>query len=163
VGTLDVAGTAITISAWFNAEDLANCGNRDCRIISKAAGGVAEQDHYFMVSTIKSGADTRLRFRLKTGDTTATLIATSGNLSDNQWTHVTAVYDGSTMRLYKDGVEVGTHNKTGAIATDPTVSVWIGGNPSAATDRPWDGLIDDIRIYDRAITPQEIQTLATGP
>ena len=162
VGTLDVIGNAMTISAWFNAEDLANCGARDCRIVSKATG-VQEQDHYFMVSTIKSGSDTRLRFRLKTGTITTTLIATSGILSENQWIHVAAVYDGSTMRLYKDGAEVGTRNKTGTIATDPTVSVWIGGNPSAATHRPWDGLIDDIRIYDRALTPQQIQTLATRP
>ncbi len=163
VGALDVVGNAMTISAWFNAEDLANCTARDCRIVSKAAGGVQELHHYFMVGTIESGTDTLLRFRLKTGTVTTTLIATFGTLSENKWTHVAAVYGGSTMRLYKDGAEVGTRNQTGTIATDPTVSVWIGGNPSGATHRPWAGQIDDVRIYNRALTPQEIQTLATGP
>jgi hypothetical protein len=161
VGGLDVAGEAITITAWFYATDLANCGSRDCRLISKVTS-VSEQGHYFMVSTIAAGATTRLRFRLKTGNTTTTLIATTGNLVENQWIHVAAVYDGATMTLYQDGTPVGSRTKTGTIATNPTIPVWIGGNPSGATHRPWNGSIDDTRIYNRALTPQQIQTLATG-
>ena len=115
-----------------------------------------------MVSTIKVGTTTRLRFRLKTNGTTTTLIATSGDLLDNQWVHVAAVYDGATMKLYKDGVEVGSVAKTGSITTNSGVSAWIGGNPPGATDRAWDGQIDDVRVYSRALTAAEIAVLVGG-
>jgi hypothetical protein len=161
VGMLDVAGNAMTLSTWIKSDNFANCGSRDCRIISKATG-VSEQDHYFMLSTIGNGTDTRLRFRLKTGGWTTTLIASSGNLFENQWVHVAAVYDGAAMRLYKDGIQVGSLSKTGAITTDDGVPVWIGGTPPGPGDRPWAGHIDAVRIYTRALSPTEIQGLASN-
>jgi len=159
VGKLNIGGNAITLSAWFWSDDLANCKYRDCRIFSKATG-VSEQDHYFMVSTIKSGNKTRLRFRLKTDGRTSTLVAASGDIVKNQWVHVTAVYDGQTMRLYKDGVEVGSRAKRGNITTNSQGSVWIGGNPSGATSRPWKGHIGDVRLYSYPLTNTEILRLA---
>ena len=163
VGTMDMPGSAMTLAAWFWSDDLANCSSkyRDCRIISKATG-TSEQDHYAMVSTINSGDNTRLRFRLKTNGTTKTLIASSGNIVEGQWVHVAAVYDGASMRLYKDGVEVGKTSKSGTITNKSGVSCWIGGNPPSATARPWEGRIDDVCIYNHALTGQEIQELASG-
>ena len=99
VGTLEVIGGALTLAAWLYSYDLANCVARDCRIISKTTG-TAESDHYFMLSTIESGADTRLRFRLKAGGTTTTLIASSGHLPENTWVHAAAVYDGGVEPDY---------------------------------------------------------------
>ena len=158
LGGLDVPGSAITLAGWVKADKLANCSARDCRIISKA-NGTAEGNHYFMVSPIKVGTQTRLRFRLKTNGSTTTLIATSGNLSNNVWVHFAAVYDGANMRLYKDGGLVGSTSKTGGVTTDSSVPVWIGANPTNAGARPWDGAISDVMIYDKALTAQEIVAL----
>ena len=112
-----------------------------------------------MLSTIRSGSKTGLRFRLKTNNKTKTLIASSGNLFENEWVHVAAVYDGAAMRLYQDCVQVGSTSKSGSITTNNAVSSWIGGNPPDAKSRPWDGQIDDVRIYSRALSAQEIQQL----
>jgi hypothetical protein len=158
-GKLNIGGNTMTISAWFWSDDLANCKYRDCRILSKATG-VSEQDHYFMVSTVKARNKTRLRFRLKTNGITSTLVAASGDIVKNQWVHVTAIYDGQTMRLYKDGVEVGSRAKRGNITTNSKSSVWIGGNPSGATSRPWKGHIGDVRLYSYPLTNNEIRALA---
>jgi hypothetical protein len=158
VGSLDVPGSALTLAAWIYPEDLANCVANDCRIISKATG-TAEADHTFMLSTIQSGTDTRLRFRLETDGVTTTLIASSGNLPEDTWVHVAAVYDGSVMLLYFDGIQVGSTGKTGSLTTNAAVPVWIGGNPPNATERPWDGVIDEVRIYDRALSATEIKAL----
>ena len=73
-----------------------------------------------MLSTIGSGG-TKLRIRLRTDGSTSTLLATSGNLVPGVWTHAAIVYDGATMRIYKDGVEVGSMPKTGFLANDPGV------------------------------------------
>ena len=158
VGTFDVTGSAMTLTAWIYAEDLANCVANDCRILSKATG-TAESDHFFMLSTIESGGETRLRFRLKTAGTTSTLIASSGSLSEETWIHAAAVYDGASMRLYLDGDLVGTLAKTGGITSSDTVPVWIGGNPPSGTDRPWEGILDEVRIYARALSTAEIRDL----
>ena len=158
VGTLDVSGSALTLAAWIYSRDLANCVANDCRILSKTTG-TAESDHFFMLSTIESGANTRLRFRLKTDGTTSTLIASSGNLPENTWVHAAAVYDGADMLLYLNGALVGSTGKSGSLSTNSGVSVWIGGNPPEGSARPWDGLLDEVRIYDRALSAGEIQAL----
>ena len=159
VGKLNVPGNAMTVSGLFRAKNLSNCEASACRIISKATG-TAEQDHYFMVSTIKVGSETRLRFRLKTNGVTSTLIATSGNVQEGKWVHVAAVYDGKAMRLYKDGVGVGSMSKTGNITSNSGSSVWIAGNPPAIRSRPWKGWIDYVDVYSSALTKAEIAELA---
>jgi hypothetical protein len=158
LGGLDVPGSAITLAGWVKADNLANCSYKDCRIISKASG-TGENDHYFMVSPVKVGTQTRLRFRLKTNGSTSTLIATSGNLSNNVWVHFAAVYDGRNMRLYKDGNQVGSTSKTGSLTTNSNVPVWIGANPTNAAARAWDGAIADVMVYDKALTAGEIAAL----
>lgn len=154
VGTPDVAGTELTLTAWFRADDF---GVSDARILSKATG-VAEQDHYWMLSTIQSQSGPRLRFRLKAGGSTTTLISQGPRLSAGEWIFVAAVYDGERMRLYLDGEEVGSTAKAGMLATSPSVPAAIGNQP--AGDRPFDGLIDEVRIYSRALTRDELTIVA---
>lgn len=158
LGNLDVSGNEMTISAWFKSSDLANCVARDCRIISKASS-TDEQSHYWMISPIVDGSTTKLRFRLKTGGTTSTLIADSGTLSNNVWTHVVATYDGSYMKLYKDGQLIGSIQKTGQISGNSGIPAWIGGNPTDSTIRPWKGKIDEVAIWNKALNNQEVLEL----
>ncbi len=154
---LDVSGAALTIEAWFNGADLKGCVGTDCegRLVSKATG-TGRSDHYWMVSTFKVGSHIRLRFRLKTNNTTKTLIANSGNLDSDTWYHVAATYDGSTMRLYLDGNIVGSKSKSGLIDSNPNIDAWIGKNPGS-NNRAWEGLIDEVRIWNVARNQAEIQ------
>jgi hypothetical protein len=109
-----------------------------------------------MVSTIKVGGKTRLRFRLKTNGDTSTLIADSGDIVKDEWFHVTASYDGAKMRLYKDGVEVGRLAKSGHITANRNASAWIGDNPPHAGTRPWKGNVGDVRVYNYPMTNSEV-------
>ncbi len=147
--TMNVSGSGMTISTWFKADDFAG----DARIISKATGS-ATNSHYWMLGEYSN----KLRFRLKTDGTTTTLKASSGTLSPGVWTHAVAVYDGASMILYKDGVEVGRTSKTGAISASDTVSAWIGANPPNNYGS-FDGEIDDVMVYGRALSTSEIQSI----
>jgi cysteine-rich repeat protein len=115
-----------------------------------------------MLSTTFDGAATRLRFRLKAGGQTTTLTASSGDVQVGEWTHAVALYDGVSMRLYQNGVEVGSISKSGTLDVDPTTPAAIGDQPTGAGSAPFHGPIDDVRIYDRALSLLEVQALASG-
>ncbi len=156
LGFFDIDSNELTISAWVRFDDF---DQMDGRIISKASG-VLDNEHIWMLSSIASGGDHVLRFRLQTvGGSTTTLIASSGALDPGVWTHVAGTYDGTQMHVWHDGVQVGSTGKTGNVATDPVVAAAIGNQP--ARNRPFDGLIDDVLIFDRALSLDEIQSLAS--
>jgi glucose/arabinose dehydrogenase len=71
------------------------------------------------------------------------------------WTHLATSYDNSTLRLYVNGTQVRTLAAGGPM-TVSTGPLKLGGN---AIWREWfAGLMDDVRIYNRALTPAEIQS-----
>ena len=148
-----VDSQALTLAAWFRADDF---DVHDARILSKSTG-TAEQDHYWMLSTLDVGGAVRLRFRLKTDGITDTLIAGAGDLTPGEWVHAAATYDGSLMRLYLKGELVGSTPKTGNVSLDESVPVWIGNNPSG--DRPFDGTIDEVQVWNRALSADEVDLL----
>ncbi len=72
------------------------------------------------------------------------------------WHHICLTYDGTTARLYADGVEVAS----GAKNWDVVLSrARIGRQVNDAAEF-WDGLVDDVRIYDRVLSCGEIARLA---
>jgi hypothetical protein len=162
VKAFDVATGGITLSAWVRPESFSQ---NDGRIITKATG-TGENDHLWMLSTIASGGEYVLRFRLKTddGQDTTTLIAAGGALAVDEWTHTAAIWDGSSMVIYKDGVEVGREVKGGtAVATNPDLAIAIGNHLTGTTgSRAWDGMIDDVRVYDKALTVAELEQVMRG-
>ncbi|MEO5894995.1 MAG: LamG-like jellyroll fold domain-containing protein [Vicinamibacterales bacterium] len=154
---LDVYGSALTLAAWVNVGNYP--ANAEQRIISKATG-TAEQEHYWMLSQARSGKRNVLRFRLKAGGSTTTVTAATGDLPTKTWYHAAATYDGGTMRLYLDGVEVGNAPKAGAIDTNAVAPVNIGRSPEGSNYLR--GTIDDVRVYNRALTTGEITEVMNG-
>jgi hypothetical protein len=81
----------------------------------------------------------------------------SKNVNDARWHHLVAVYDGTKMYLYMDGeLDVST-SAAGSIETND-MPVFIGAN-SKASGRGWKGLIDDVRIYNYALSEAEVKAL----
>jgi hypothetical protein len=78
----------------------------------------------------------------------------------NVWTHLAATYDGTTLRLYVNGGQVGSQAAIGAIQAS-TGLLRLGGN--AVWGEWFAGRIDDVRIYNRPLTGAEIQTDMATP
>ena len=157
LGGLDVSGPGLTLSAWFNADSFPG-SSKDPRLISKATGTSANA-HVFMLSTIAAGSAIRLRARVRVGGTTTTLIASSGDLAAGEWRHAALTYDGVTLRLYLDAIEVGSTPLSGAVDVAPSVPVTLGSQPPGAGPRFFDGLIDDVRILSRALSQSELAAI----
>jgi parallel beta-helix repeat protein len=85
----------------------------------------------------------------------------------NSWTHLAMTYNGASVCLYINGVLDSNYAQSGSI---PTTSNWlaIGCKPTAPSGGPGtyaytNGTIDEVRIYNRALTQQEIRTVMDLP
>jgi len=163
VDSFDVMGTGITLAAWINPTVLQD----DARMVSKSQGS-GTADHYWAMILSGSGED-NLEFRLRTdiGSTTRRTAPEGTDVPDNEWTHVAVTWDAGdpVMRFYKNGEEIDSIDKEGtAVATAEGVQIGIGNQsatvPGDGGIRPFGGLIDDVGIYQRALSVAEIRYLA---
>jgi hypothetical protein len=83
----------------------------------------------------------------------------TAQIAVNTWTHLAATYDG-TLRLYVNGVLASSKVVTGPITTS-TGALRFGGN--GIWTEWFQGLIDEVRVYNRALSAGEIQTDMTTP
>ncbi len=78
-------------------------------------------------------------------------------VADNTWHHATVVFDGTNFELYVDGTKE-SESPTADFKEFTSYEMRIGSNEVGDY---WDGFIDDVRIYGRTITEQEITDLYT--
>ncbi len=93
-------------------------------------------------------------FRVGNGSTYYTVIAV--NDIRNGWHHVVGTYDGSYLRIYVDGTEKASPVSFSGSIASTSVNVKIGIRPCAGY---FNGTIDEIRIYNRALTEEEIKSI----
>lgn len=78
----------------------------------------------------------------------------------NSWSHLAATYDGLTLRLFVNGMQVGERAVTGSILTSQSP---LGIGSTTSRREAFRGRLDNIRIYNRALTPLELQADMNGP
>ncbi|MFN3407784.1 MAG: beta strand repeat-containing protein [Limisphaerales bacterium] len=85
------------------------------------------------------------------------------NVGDGNWHHVVVSYANGTgnSKIYVDG-ELDTSGTLTPVATTTSTNILIGDS-WAGTDRKFRGQIDDVRIYDHALSLEEVQALALAP
>jgi glucose/arabinose dehydrogenase len=134
---------AMTLEAWINPAAVQS----DWRTIMQR-----QPDAYFLNASNSNGP------LLPSGGGTfgATTAYVSGSTASpvGVWTHVALTYDGATLKLYVNGVLANSQARTGTIQSG-TNPLWIGGN--SPYGEYFQGLIDELRIYNRALTQAEIQ------
>src|SRR5262249_18360196 len=69
------------------------------------------------------------------------------------WSHLALTYDGANLRLFVNGVQVGSKAQTGSIPT-PTSALRIGG--ASVWGEFFTGLIDEVRVYSTALSSPQI-------
>ena len=80
----------------------------------------------------------------------------------NQWTHLAVTYDSGTIKTYANGNLVHTYNGSGSIGDAITAQndFRIGGRQ--ALSQHFMGRIDEVRVYNRALSASEVSTLPNG-
>jgi hypothetical protein len=144
----------ITIAAWVKTADRDGFWNR---IVDK---------HYANGYCLGLGGDFygkarrgKLEFECSGGS-----VETARLLADNQWHHVAATFDGKEIRSYLDGSGPARATKSPVLKKNKW-DLCIGNTVIEYTTQDFlafDGVIDEVRIYNRALSPDEIKALATA-
>ncbi len=81
---------------------------------------------------------------------------------DGMWHHIATVIDGVTVKVYFDGEEKCTMNNAANMIYDNGPDFWVGRHGQDKDTFDFDGNIDEVRVYSRALSRAEIAALATG-
>jgi len=92
-----------------------------------------------------------LMTELKGAGRSAEMLYSDAIITDGTWHRVAFAWDGSSRRLYVDDALVAEDTQDGLTAASGNLT--IGAGTTLAADTYWTGLIDDVRIYNRAIRP----------
>lgn len=154
-GSVLIPDADYTLSCWFKGGDQTTGTGSIFRPFIAQPGDSGLGDEFSMA---RGGSVDHGKIRFRVGDGTTAVSASAYN--DNQWHFAAGVRSGSDALLYVDGSLVGT----GTVGTySDKLSTRFGGDPSAGSNtRYFRGTLDDIRIFDRALTTAEIGVLAAG-
>ena len=140
-----------TISVWFKSEDSSS------EIMGQDANGWNNLDTNFGIGiqNASCGIENKLTFSTH-GPVTSDVrcVSSTTSVNDNNWHHGVAVVTGSQYQIWVDGVNEAN------ISTD--YGIW-GANGSTELcfpeDANYNGKLDEVRIYNRALSSSEIQAL----
>ena len=145
-GKLDIPYESLTVEAWVKALDATPISNES--IVSKGTGAGYNN---FNLSLETNG---KIRFWIGN----ATLTYSTDSISDNTWHHVVGVWTGTQSIVYLDGVS-GTPKTNTSSITSSGAPVLVG---SWNTAWNFNGSISGIRIYNRALSPVDVEKLYQG-
>lgn len=132
---------AITVEAWVNP-----AGNTVWqRIVAKSA--YPNTDY-----SLFRGDNNNIGFSIKIGNVVRTAYAPKNSVPVGAWTYVVGTYDGKRLRMYINGKQVNSFAVSGQINAHAD-ALRIGGDPRGDYFK---GVIDEVHIYNQALTAQEI-------
>ena len=146
VATVPVfTGQEFTISAVIKHD-----GTAATRAIVEAG-----PDAVFSLLLFSSG-----KFAFQAARTGSNMFALTGTptIVTNQETHITVSYDNGTAKIYVDGV-LTTTDTTGSGDLKPFTYIRMGQNRQGA--QPYPGMLDELRLYDRVLAPEDVAALAS--
>jgi hypothetical protein len=152
--SLNLISGALTISVWVRTSPEPGAGRSTIVARAASAGGVLYSLHLL-------GDHPALWLNSSQGG--SGLAIGNTRLARDQWVHLALVYDGMRARLYADArlVAETTHDLGFAPEISPLT---IGGRPGGGIPAidTFAGRLDEIAVYDRALSPAEVKALADG-
>ena len=152
--SLNSVSTSVTIAAWVYR--VANQPG-GVSVVSRELNTTYYEHYYFGFE------DGKYRWFVNTSsgysDTTIGSAAPLG-----QWVHLAGTYDGASVKLYVNGALQFTTSHTGTFSSD-TTGITIGASHNDATHQAiegFNGAIDEVTLYNRALSAQEVQQLYQG-
>jgi hypothetical protein len=142
---------AATVSFWFNATQVDITGGDAFNL---GLGGLAvriKADEIEWIKRVDSGSSTELNV--------CEFLITSH--LDGGWHHLAAISNAAGLTLYLDGTLRCTEASPG-LPVYQSNELWVARNGGSSTMLDYDGLLDDLRYYDRALSAAEVTSIRNG-
>jgi Concanavalin A-like lectin/glucanases superfamily len=155
--SIDAVKNAFSIAAWVKRTT--DVGNRNAAILSRQYG--ANNGELYTLAFVNNAL---VLWMYRPSGQSASVKATRA-APLNAWIHAAATWDGTTVRLFQDGtmVGIGAYSDPLPVTTNPLL---LGNNANqSGLNQPLAGFLDEVRFYDRLLSPAEIAALAAvgGP
>ena len=134
-------GSGATIEAWINPTL-----SVPAYIVSKRVGNAGYQIFIYSNGSVLGGFG-NIEF--------SGPVAPAGSVIANTWNHVVSSYNGATRKVFVNGVERATNNYSAGIGVSADALAF--GNTASLSENYFPGIIDEVRIYNRALSIGEIQ------
>ena len=163
IQTLNNGPEELTLAGWVNIKEF-NLGYANERGMIITKGSMLGWDPQFSLDYFKANNEKqgRFEFSIEGGDYKANRVIGTTNANFNEWYHAVAVYDGQTMKIYVNGVLENEKDYAGGIPSN-NYNAQIGAGSLRSNGYGSDfsviGDIDDVRIYDRALSSDEVKEL----
>jgi hypothetical protein len=143
---LEALRTAVTVAAWVNTAGSANTQG----VVTRQAG--TSTDSQFALEILSR----TIQFKVRGVSTSKSLTS----LPINRWVHLAATFDGRTATVYLDGAVLAQGGVSASLGAEMT-PLMIGATAEGTkVGSSFNGLLDEVRLYDRALAPDEIAALA---
>lgn len=149
--TLNPAG-AMSVEAWIYPTSFGPNSWINTIVSTDAwTGGNGEEGY-----VLRCGDNGKLSFNIATPTTSWKEAVSPALMATNQWHHVVGTFNGTVIKVFINGVEVGSQLYTGTIK--PSLrELRIGRMADASQTREFNGQIDEVRIWGKALTETEIR------
>jgi len=137
----------MTVSAWVTIRSIPTAWT----------AAVAKGEYAWRLGNVNMDPRFHFGITIWNAPDTASIDATTA-VGYDEWHHIAGVFDGANINLYLDGELDGSAPTTEPIGVNDK-NVFIGNNPDA-TDRYWDGLVDEVKIFGKALSNDEVRYLA---
>ncbi|HLL76207.1 MAG TPA: Ig-like domain-containing protein, partial [Pyrinomonadaceae bacterium] len=148
-GALDITGSQLTIDGWIKPA---------ANTTAFYFGRSASSDHPYVAYFVAGSGHDDVHIITKTSQDNTNLEYHTGYTPPvGDWTHLAFVYDGAAMKLYANGAQVFSGARTGNLLSS-TLPFAIGNrvnDPIAS----FNGLIDEVEVFSRALSAGEIQAI----
>ncbi len=147
-----------SISAWVYYYGKTGVNQDHAKILLKPHSSIADPWNMFSLGLDNAAVGSQnAKFEISTGSSGGHLLIESTSIiPTNQWVHIAAVYDNTNMHIYINGIDE-NQNPTTIIVGTNNQPLQIGGWASNPDNNRWHGLVDDVRIYNYALSATEIQ------
>jgi hypothetical protein len=148
--------TAFTVAAWVK-QNATPSGTNEQFVLSKP---LADGTNYRFALGVGIGSNNYPYFAIYDGVNLPQAIQ-SIRFPQSQWVHMAGVYNGSTLKLYINGVQVASANNTATLAV--STGAFEIGRRAGLSDRWWKGNLAAVKTFGTALTAAQIaQEMATG-
>ena len=152
--------SVLTLSVWFKDSDFSNSDGQQSQLISKREfTGWGNAYEFGIGYPINAFPETPTIYSNFSVNGNHTIFHASDSIVENHWHQAVYSHGDDSLFIYLDGERVLAQTSPGPLPTNNELPTWFGGRPGDNGRNFYSGLLDDIGIWNRVLSDEEVLSL----